>query len=407
MLFLLLLLLPLSIFAQEVSLSDIDIYSAIVYDHDPIYPLSIKGYIYQGYSKSLNNNYNGESSSNLGSFKDTDIGLMASYTVNDYIDVRGFIKYEKKGVRLNEISVSYALADIHTTFDSNIIGLRLGEVRNDFGLYSSTMDDPTTRDMDVLPHSLYRPIWSNIIKSGTGFQSYLVYSDVPFLHIKIDYAIVNLKFIPKKDMVFAWFSIPMGGEFESKSKDKNLSIILLTKDLKWLLRYDYHDITANYITDGSILPSGNYGSVIKVIGLKRYFDYFDISYEVMTASPKANGWAFIPGALQSNSISYNYIVRYTPNETWTYLLGYNLWSLDSADHTGVGMSKSYRLPPATFYYKDLNIGVKYKYSNNIIFKASYHNIKGYSGISPIDNPNLIQNNKEVDKLLTLSVTYVF
>jgi len=372
--------------------------------------LNVRGYIYQGYTKSEGNNYYGNSSSSLGSFDDSDIGIMGSYSLNNNVDFRAFLKVRNNGsVNVIRPYFNYSLVDIHNHFDNYRYGIRVGKVRNSVGFYSYTMEDPISRDMDTLPHSIYRPILEDIVNRGDGIQVYLKISNFSTYNLSIEYANTSLSSKRKKDINYAWFAIPSNGVLENIKPATSLSLFITSKDLKWHIKYNVHNVYFKYtnLDNIPIIPSGDYSTEVKLLGVRYYFDDFDITYEYLTSTPISKDWDYIRPSANSVALARNLILRYTQNEKLSYTLGYNIWHTDSIDKSGALSNLKYGVLATNSYYKDLGISVKYKYNNNFIFRAGYHKIRGSSGIAPIENENLLFKAFPTDNLYRLSVTYIF
>jgi hypothetical protein len=405
------LLILVLVFFSTLSLAE-DTYTDPIDDYaysDPV-SYSINGYVYQGFNKTNYNNIDGGSSSSGGSVATRDIGLLGYYGLNSHIDFRGFVKWKQRGDRLlNYPSFSYALVDIHSnTFSNTLYGVRYGQIRNSLGFFNSTMENPVTRDMDRLPQSIYRTTLEGFINSSFGYQLYLHTDSLPLTNLTLEVSNTRPNFEPNEDVKSAWFDIQPTGIFDGNaSKAIGLSITAATKDLHWVARYDTYTSSAMYVAGkNDFIPSGDLGIKISLLGIRRYFDNWDITYEYVRSNQKGLGWAVID-PVGSISKGQSFMVRYNRNSKLTYITGFNEWYSDTTDMDGLKANLAHGVLPANSYLRDYSIGFNYRPTRNFIFKGSYHKLEGLIGLSPIDNPTYLYTASPTDNLYHLSITYSF
>ena len=372
--------------------------------------LDVRGYLYQGLVKSNNNNYKGNSSMPWGSLEDRSMGISATYQVNSNLDLRAAVKVHQSGDRVSsDPAFDYALVDIHTQEVSiSNAGLRLGKVRNELGFYNATMENPTSRDMDVAPQAIYRMTLEEFLNSGKGIQLYFRTKALPYVNITLEYANVYPEFTPREDVLSSWFTLVPTGNFDTTKTANSLHALITTKDLRWMARFDRFNVKAAYIRgDRDFIPSGDLDVIVSLLGARKYFDSWDVTYEIMKTEQVGSLWSVIrPNG--EYSLSHNVVVRKVINQNWTGYIGYNEWLSDHTDPRGVKSSSRTRgtAPPQTFYSTDLNLGLNYTYSNSWRVRSSYHWITGITALSPIDNPDRMRSASK-DEMFTLSVTYSF
>lgn len=385
---------------------------AISQPFEDIVDSTYEGYIYQGYSKSFHNNYYGPSSSEGGSPLMRDIGLKFNCALNDYLDFRAFLKLEQRGDRLDGMKpvISYLLLDAHKDVTpGNTIGIRAGKVRNEVGFFNGTMKDPVFRDMDVLPQSIYVTTLEDLINSSNGVQLYYHTVGLPMVNLTFGYSKVSPTFEPRVDVFSGWFYYTPYGVFNSGGRpSESYNFLATTKDLKWMFRVDSMNVYANYVpSSDDYFTNMDLSFRTRLIGIRRYFKNWDVSYEYSNTISIGDGFGLITVNNGFEAEAHSVVVRYVQDEKWTYLVGYNEWYSDVTDRSGEKLSSLYGVLPESGYYKDFNVGFKYKYDSNWTFKGSYHDIQGIVGLSPIENPDWSTTGKASAKLITMSVTYSF
>ena len=128
----------------------------------------VHGFVAQGVTKAQGSDFvndDGDTSLEL-----TEIGINASYQVNEQIRLAGQAVYLNAGNRLAEgARIDYALLDwsVLQTPQSQL-NVYLGRHKNHHWLYSSTRDVPMTRPSIVLPQSIYFDGFRDIAVGGDG-----------------------------------------------------------------------------------------------------------------------------------------------------------------------------------------------------------------------------------------------
>jgi hypothetical protein len=127
-------------------------------------PLEFHGFASQGYLKSSEYNYLGESSQ--GSFKFTEVGLNAS--INPFprtrITVQGFC-FDVGEAGGYDVVLDYASAEY--TFN-DYLGVRAGRIRRPEGIYNDIQDVDLARTWVLLPQGMYNARWRDMYCSVDG-----------------------------------------------------------------------------------------------------------------------------------------------------------------------------------------------------------------------------------------------
>jgi hypothetical protein len=134
--------------------------------------LQVHGFASQAVVKSTDNNYFGDSPDT--SFDFTEIGLNASYQSTPNLLFSGQLLVRRAGEMYDGTpSLDYGLVDFSPVSDTEKrLGVRLGRIKNPFGLYNETRDVPFTRPGIFLPQVIYYDKVRNLLLSYDGIMFY-------------------------------------------------------------------------------------------------------------------------------------------------------------------------------------------------------------------------------------------
>lgn len=135
--------------------------------------LSIHGFASQGYFYNPDAPYAG-ADAKQGSFNVREFGLNAAYDINDKTRIAGQVLNRSLGQSVeSKTSLDFLLLDqVIDQTDSSVFGVRLGRVKNDFGLYNSIRDIPSARPGIQIPQSVYFDSFRDTFLSVDGMNVY-------------------------------------------------------------------------------------------------------------------------------------------------------------------------------------------------------------------------------------------
>jgi hypothetical protein len=134
--------------------------------------LQVHGFASQAVLQSTDNDYFGDSPST--SFDFTEIGLNASYQADPRLLFSGQLLVRRAGEMYDGTpSLDYGLVDFTPVSNLEMrLGVRLGRIKNPFGLYNETRDVPFTRPGIFLPQVIYYDKVRNLLLSYDGIMLY-------------------------------------------------------------------------------------------------------------------------------------------------------------------------------------------------------------------------------------------
>jgi hypothetical protein len=134
--------------------------------------LQVHGFASQAVIKTTDNQYFGNSPGT--SFDFTEIGLNASYQSTPSLLFSGQVLVRRAGEMYDGTpSLDYGLVDFAPVSNTEQrLGVRLGRIKNPFGLYNETRDVPFTRPGIFLPQVIYYDKVRNLLLSYDGIMFY-------------------------------------------------------------------------------------------------------------------------------------------------------------------------------------------------------------------------------------------
>ena len=171
-------------------------------------------HISQGYTRSTDNNFHGNSEKSNGSFAMREFGLNASTNLSSSLFAAGQILARNTGQDDDEdLSLDYALIDYtHSPAATKSFGFRLGRIKNPLGFYNETRDVAFTRPSVILPQSIYFDRTRDLSLSADGLH---VYSKTQF-NTEITLGLLEPR-IDKKSTTTSLLGSSASGELESNT----------------------------------------------------------------------------------------------------------------------------------------------------------------------------------------------
>lgn len=361
-------------------------------------PLSVTGYISQGWYKSSANKIAGNSDNKWGSFAKREVGLFASYEVNPLVDLRVAPRIEQTGERDDQhFELVHALVDIHCPEGSS--GLRFGKVRHTVGFYNQTRDNPGVRDLDMSPQTIYKDRIRNMVASGVGAQ---LYSEQQFndLSVSFEYTHTHPTIYPKSDVASVFFIYPTTGSIEKSSKIDNVTLTF--KGPAWTFIYGRSLFDLDFTRSATdVIPSQAFKVRSYYMGYRRYYNKFDVTAELVRTANKFRPQNLLGGPSSPDPTGYALSARYHFDTTTSLIVERGFWY--QSDRVK-NMMAPLHIPNSVFDGNYSAISVRHA-SNRWIYRASFHKVVGTNDLSLTENGFYISAPRY--NYLSASATYLF
>ncbi len=374
-------------------------------DFDGLDSFQYHGFLNQGFFRSSDNNFYGNSDSHHGTLEFTEIGLNASIRPLNNLGfaIQGI--YRRAGQVTDEARIDYALIDWTVINQENYqIGLRLGRVKNPLGFYNETRDVAFTRPSIFLPQGIYQERSRNLFLSTDGGQFYANVStslgsfsfqvnagelDDDVEEIKI--AVLNFDSPGHLDIKPALIGKL---EFESNSGATRLAL-------------SYADVRMDYKPGtGDFFAAGDLSFELLIFSAQQSWGPVTLTGEYLRQHNAFTNLGMFYPDFRATSENYYVQADYYFNSYFQGIVRYDAAFLNKDDRNGNISSGLTGNPNYAAYTKDYMLGVRWTPTSSWMIQAEYHRMDGVSALSFADNPDRAATKQHWD-LFALQISYRF
>jgi hypothetical protein len=216
----------------------------------------VHGFFTQGLVTSTNNNFYGNSSDHI-SFDFREIGINGSYRLTPGIQLSAQLISRRAGeMDDGGLWLDYAFVDFTLLRSAeNKAGVRLGRMKNPYGLYTDTRDVAFTRPGAVVPQPIYFDRSRKFALSGDGIHFY-GNAHVPGGTIETTLGVGKLP-VDDRSSKATFVGPGAPGELEQNRLTTGLRVLYETDDKRWLGGLSYFTLNQKYhpIPGDIYLPS--------------------------------------------------------------------------------------------------------------------------------------------------------
>lgn len=339
----------------------------------------------------------------------TELGVNASYRVNDIIRLTGQAVYLNGGNRYVEgARIDYALVDIGLLHDENwLVNLYLGRYKNNNWLYSSTRDIPHARPSIILPQSIYFDGFRDIAMGSDGAALKISYSSEEYgnFDINLNYGASKLS---TKDVKLLLGDLVHGkGDQEY---DAQGSFYWQPELSPWQFgfsmldaKFKYQHTELDFLTDATFTFQ-QYTANVMYEGEKWQF-----SSEIFQQHFTIEGLYF--NGFENKSLGQGAFIQsqYNYNNQLSFLVRGERFYQDKDDKNGSKLEviSQGTVPRYFAYQNDLTFGVSYDFSSSFRMQLEYHQVEGTARLTPIVLPNAAINDREKWSIFAVQLMYWF
>ncbi len=380
--------------------------------------VEIHGFVSQGYLRSCDNNYWGETDE--GTFEFNEIGLNISTNLSDQLRLGlQIFSHDLGDYGDNELEIDWAYADYYYR---DWLSLRVGRTKTPVGLYGETRDFDVVNTFVILPQSMYiesfrestvavngAAFYGNLPLVGAGHLDYTTW--IGGVRVSSDNAGVR----PYEDIGPGFFEITDAqAEYTTGINlrwETPLPNLLLTGT--FLRVYDVNlegETTATMqavygVPTGSPMSahadrvdSSSFGMELSLGRFIFASEYINFRGKTYVTAPALGTF---PISLYSEG--YYWSLTYALSRKLSLGAYYNVYYNDAADKDGSDLEAQGRREWEGFQ-KDLAFAIRYDVNENWALKAEFHTIEGVGQLYRIDNPDGFDKEWH---MLALKVTYSF
>lgn len=382
--------------------------------------LQLYGFASQGYAYTDRNNILGESSDG-GSFDYREIGVNAFFKYTNRLQMATqFLSRRAGEADDGNLKVDYALVDYRfTDYAKSGLGLRMGRIKNSFGLYNETRDVAFTRESILLPQSIYFERTRDVSLSSDGFELYG--------HKMTSRGSLALRFmaayprVKDENTEFALFRTDRPGDIQSKPsflarigyESPNGEFKLFVSSVYMNMLYKPVTGEAGFDSDGDI------SFQLHILSLR--YEYMQWSFTSEYAQRNfrfSKNFTDIPTPpyvppFMRNTTGESFYLQlvYHFNHKWHLITRYDVLFQNREDRDGTKYVENYQAlgldrSAHTRFAKDSMLGVQWRVNTSWMLSVELHMVDGTGWLSLQDNPDANQT-KQNWRAALMSVVYKF
>lgn len=383
------------------------------------------------------NNIYGKSEDDA-SFDFTEISLNASYNLPNAMRLSAQGVYRHAGAGFDGVNLDYLFLDKQLLSDDEYFGgIRVGRVKNSYGLYNDSRDVAFTRPSIYLPQAVYLDLsFRNTFLYADGLSLYLEkMSDFSFISFEAGVGYIDSSGMDNYQAIAAFSD----SEFEFDA-DEGYFYRIKYATLDERIRIAFSDYNTNSISASSlfninpILPE--FGNALPLvpfsIGAKAKFtllsleyawaewvfavEYGQISFEMTDVSLSVD-----PALLSSAPFSLTSLFPTLDLDSEVYFfqatrslspkleafLRADVFLLDKTDPNGAAFEQRGRGVAHSRFAKDYGIGIRWHPRLDTMMMLEYHYVDGAGWLNPQDNLNFQRDAERYWSVVAASVSYRF
>lgn len=361
------------------------------------------GFFNQGFIKTDHNSFFGDSED--VSWKFTDIGLGASWRPLNWLQLSAQAIYRQAGeTSPDSVHTDFAVIDLNLVNTTEFgASLRLGRVKNAYGLYNETRDIAAARPSILLPESIYLDTLRELFHSAdsAAISFYRDWGDT-LLNVDASYGRPVIDDFSQAVILTQRFA----GGFE----DERLWVgrVMLEHDGGRLrygisasgMRSDFEPAATDPIIAGQTLAD------LRLLSLEYNLARWQFAAEYQRRDLQYRD-IFAPGYRHTlEAESYYLQANYQIAGDWRLLVRYDVYYPDRHDKSGKALAEQTGVPHFDGFAKDFTLGARYDVDQHWTLSVEYHHIKGTAWIARKENPNPADM-KENWHMLTAQIGYRF
>lgn len=370
------------------------------------------GFASQGYTYTTGNNFFG-SSKDGGSFDFREIGVnvMGHVHPNVLIAAQGVYR-DAGGSDTDNFRLDFANLDYkHPLNDRSTVGIRLGRIKNPFGLYNETRDVLWTRPSVTLPQSVYfdaLALRQAMISSDGG----LIYG-----HHSFGEHALSAEFVTANPLDNTGGAPQFLTERPfATGKMTGRPLFIGRTGYQWQegrfrLFFSIVNLDRNFKPSpgGTVTTPGSVKVLYPLASAQLNLEKWSFTAEYGRILTERSGFTLSEMTEKRTSESFYVQSEYRFAPKWTALVRFDAFFADMNDRSGKKNAQQTGLPKHRFFAKDITFGLRWEFARNFMVAADYHRIHGTAWLSPADNPKLLTTGEGDDNwdLFTVMFSYRF
>lgn len=384
---------------------------------------SMGGFISQGVVHTSDNQFFDKKDDT--SFNMTEASLQANYQLSSNIQISGQVMYRNWG-KIENSTLDYLMVDYRfLASDTSNMGIRLGRIKNDFGLYNLTRDIPSARPSIFLPQSIYLDILRDTITSADGIS---LYANHRFSAGNLSWSAMYGRFNVTDDLIESMLGTSIKGKFSVQEYTRYFKFTWEPIQGDWLISFGYNDPVSNFEpqlspSDKFAISKGKFKYESFLLSYQYFAENWDFSIEYERKITDATGFDFyipnVPEELQPEfpplfklhnvKDAFYGQWRYLLSDKLTFLLRYSEFVADNDDKNGkkFAVSSIAKMPAFSRYSHTITTGVNWQITDHWRIDFEGHYFEGIGVISPLVKVDSSQNTSKYWQLFAIQASYSF
>lgn len=375
------------------------------------------GYVSQGFVKTSDNSFFGDSEDVSWEFTDVAVGL--SWRPVPKVQMSAQALYRQAGATSrDDIYTDYAVIDFHLIDDlTKQIGVRAGRIKNPYGFYNDTRDIAASRPSVLLPESIYLDPQRDVYHTSDSVSAYANwYLGEHFFQFDILHGKPLFTTAVQNE-----FLLPAGISGELNNEEIDLRRLLIESyGGKLRLAYTNARLRTEFVPDPgerdiTIAP----GETITV-PINGYPGHTVTKIHLYSAEFNHNNWQFTTefqnltlirqdssptGRANQPSRSFYLSGSYRINEKYQVYARRDIYYANKDDKNGDDFAQASGRPAHNRYAYDTTIGLQYQVNKSWHFATEFHHVRGTAWLS--NNENYLPDTTRDWSMLTAKMSYQF
>lgn len=373
--------------------------------------IQLHGFLTQGAVYTTHNNFYGNTRDRVGlDFREIGLNFSVQPFSRLRISAQGMSRWTGKSDQ-GEPWLDFALADLTLFNEENMRGgIRVGRIKNIYGLYTETRDVAFTRPGAILPQPIYFDRTRKFALAGDGFHLYGEF-EVPGGVLDARFMLADLP-INDKGSKATIIGPQAHGDFEQDRMTPGFRLLYETDNKRWRGGFTYLSLSQRYYPiRNDRYPDAQFILEPWIVSLQYSGEKLILTGEFSQRDNTASFHVDTPaGTVKSTTkaTSQNWFVqaqyRFLPD--WEFLLRYDDSIFDIQDPVGKRyhrqqLARNLDIPAFTRFARDITVGLRYDVTPSFMLRAEYHHVDGTGWLSPLDNPNVGDLRRRWDMFIVL------
>jgi len=382
--------------------------------------LSFAGFASQGISYTSDNQFFDEEDN--VSLNMTILALQANYLLNDKIRLSGQAMYRNWG-KIESARIDFLMADYQFINQQNFnIGVRIGRIKSDLGLFNSTRDIPSARPSIFLPQSVYQ---DTLRDTTTSYDGISLYGNQVFALGRLNWTLAYGRYPVSDDLSESILGKELSGDIDTES-NAQINTTWESTSGNWTvsLGYENPQAYAKPLVDMGApiaMKAGDIKFDRYILSHQYFSEFWDFTFEFIYQDTEIKGFdLYIPNLplmmqpefpqVTTDSLVNSGLYgqwRYFLKENLILMLRYGRYFTDIDDKDGSEYYQNTGMPAFSRYSYDLSAGIKWKLSPKWQINFEGHFFEGTAAISPTIKFDHSSNNEKYWQLWSMQVSYSF